>query len=203
MEVRDRVNNLSAVALQRAAADQIRRVEVHRRPPLSLGVPRHCTEESRAHSAISKCPRIPPRPSRGLLTTSRRRRKRSLTVGVEEHLTALAEALAQGVDRRRRRCVLLLELRHGRHRCRRAASLLRRELARDGQGCAGIYLPGREHGERGRCGSNEYGRAPGAPEGRRGREGKRRRRRWQRRRETDKRNAMGRVGSSRAREVGV
>ena len=53
--MRDQVNNLSAVALQRAAADQIRRVEAHRRPPLRLGVPRHCT----AQSPISECPRIP------------------------------------------------------------------------------------------------------------------------------------------------
>jgi len=53
--VREQVNNLSAVALQRAAADQIRRVEAHRRPSLRLGVPRHCT----AQSPISECPRIP------------------------------------------------------------------------------------------------------------------------------------------------
>lgn len=78
-----------------------------------------------------------------------------LTVGVKEHLPALAEALAQGVDRRRRHGVLLLELGHRRHRPR-PLGLARRA------GGGGIYQDARmEEG-----GSNGYGRASGGPEGR-------------------------------------
>jgi hypothetical protein len=39
---------------------------------------------------------------------------RGLTIGVEERLPTLAEALTQGVDRRHHNGMLLLELRHGR-----------------------------------------------------------------------------------------
>lgn len=93
------------MALQRAAADQIRGVEAHRRPPLRLGVLLH--------------------------------------VGVEERLPALAEPLPEGVDRGRRRRVLLLELRHGRHRvagrprCLPALRFVRRW---------GVYLLASGHG---------------------------------------------------------
>lgn len=109
------------MALQRAAADQIRRVEAHWRPPLRLGVLRHCTARPRAHRAISKCPEFP-EPHERVPDEERGEREGGLTVGVEERLPALAEALAQGVDRRGRGGVLLLELRHGRHGCRPLAS---------------------------------------------------------------------------------
>jgi hypothetical protein len=45
--------NLSAVSLQRAAADQIRLVEAHRRPPLRLGVLLHCTPATHTHTKQS------------------------------------------------------------------------------------------------------------------------------------------------------
>lgn len=45
--------NLSAVALQRAAAHQIRGVEAHRRPPLRLGVLLHCTHRQHTEQSVS------------------------------------------------------------------------------------------------------------------------------------------------------
>jgi hypothetical protein len=105
-----KVNNLSAMALQRAAAHQIRRVEAHRRPPLRLGVPRHCTARSRAHRAISKCPRIPRTPrervpdeergereaspsvSRSVSRRWRRRSRRELTDAVAAACFSLSSA---------------------------------------------------------------------------------------------------------------
>lgn len=74
-------------------------------------------------------------------------RERGLTVRVEERLPALAEALAQGVDRRGRGGVLLLELRHGRHGCRPLlASRRRPPPPRDSRARGGGDLRGSTHG---------------------------------------------------------
>jgi hypothetical protein len=56
-------------------------------------------------------PQIPRTPMRGFPTRSG---GRGLTVGVEERLPTLVEALPQGIDRHHHGGVLLLELRHGR-----------------------------------------------------------------------------------------
>jgi hypothetical protein len=86
-----------------------------------------------------------PNPTRGFPT---RRGEGCLTVGVEERLPALAEALEQGVHRRRRDGVLLLELRHGRHGCR-PLLLLGREREERGEGRYSMNCEG-ERGARGR-----------------------------------------------------